>query len=254
MLSSFTGSLSYGRMKIAIGGNTPSSNIITTNLLVNLDANNSSSYSGSGNTWTDVQGNNDATLYGPVYNSANGGYFAFDGVNDYIQIADSADMRATVGGVRTIQTWVRIKSYVDSDGVWGKQFGAPSYDGYSLAIRNNNILRLQMNGGAVNGGYNSSSNVFSTNTWMFVTAVVRFGGGASQSFLYMNDNSTPIVSANNAETSIPNINAPFIFARDVQEGSDYADIDIGALFVYSSALSTSQIADNYNATKSRFES
>jgi hypothetical protein len=48
------------------------------------------------------------------------------------------------------------------------------------------------------------------------------------------------------------IDAPFIFARDVQEGSDYADIDIGALFVYDTALSTTQIAENYNATKSRF--
>lgn len=226
--------------------------IVTTGLLVHLDANNSSSYSGSGNTWVDIQGNNDATIYGPTYSANNGGVFVFDGANDYIQIADSTDLRANTTNVRTVQTWVKIKSYVDADGIWGKQYGAPSYDGYSLAIKTNNILRLQMNGGAVNGGYNSSNNAFTSNTWFLVTAVVRFGGNTNQSLVYVNDNTTPVVSANNAETSIPNINAPFIFGRDVQEGTDYADIDVGALYVYDTALSTTQIAQNYNATKSRY--
>lgn len=227
--------------------------IVSDGLLVYLDASNTSSYSGSGVVWTDLQGSNDATLYGPTYSVTDGGIFVFDGINDYIRLEDSTDLRATIGGVRTIQTWVKIKSYVDSDGIWGKQYGAPSYDGYSLAIRTNNVLRLQMNGGFVNGGYNSANNVFTLNTWMFLTAVVRFGGGAgSPSYLYKDDNTTPLISANNTETSIPSINAPFIFARDVQEGTDYADIDIGALYVYNKALSTSEIAENFNATKTRF--
>lgn len=229
-------------------------NIETSGLLVYLNVSDIDSYPGSGNTWTDTQGANDAILYGPTYSVSNGGTFIFDGLNDYIQINDSADMRAEVGTVRTIQTWVKIKSYVDSDGIWGKQYGnIGGYDGYSLAIRTNNILRLQMNGGTVNGGYNSSNNVFSTSTWMFLTAIVRFGGGAgSPSLLYKDDNSSPLISVSNTETVIPNNDAPFIFGRDVQEGSDYADIDIGALFVYNKALNTTEIANNFNATKTRF--
>ena len=252
MFNGFSNTFRFGKMKVVVA-TPPSGSILTTGLLAYLDASENSSYSGSGSTWTDIQGSNDGTINGPTFSSSNGGYFSFDGVNDTIQIADSADMRATVGGIRTIQTWVRIKSYDDNDGIWGKQYGSPTYDGFSLAIKVGNVLRLQMNGSSVNGGYNSGNNVFNLNTWIFVTAIVRFGGGAgSPSLVYVNDNSTAIISANNTESSIPSIDAPFVFGRDVQEGTDYANIDIGALYVYNAALTTTQIADNYNATKTRF--
>ena len=231
-----------------------SQSIVTDGLLVNLNAGDSASYPGTGTTWTDLQGANDGTISGATYSATDGGIFVFDGVNDIITIADSADMRATVGGVRTLQTWVKIDSYDNGDGIWGKQYGSGGgYDGYSLAIQTNNVIRLQMNGNSVNGGYNSATNAFTLGTWMFLTAVVRFGGGAgAPSLVYKDDNSTPIISQSNAETGITNIDAPFIFARDVQEGTDYADINIGALYVYNKALSTSEIADNYTATKTRY--
>ena len=52
---------------------------VTTNGLVfNLDANDSSSYSGSGNTWNDISGNNNHfNINTATYNNA--GYFIFDG-------------------------------------------------------------------------------------------------------------------------------------------------------------------------------
>ena len=231
-----------------------SQSIITNGLLVNLDASNPSSYPGTGTTWTDLQGSNDATIDGATYSAADSGIFVFDGVNDVITIADSADMRATVGGTRTLQTWVKVDSYDSNDGIWGKQYGASGgYDGYSLALLTNNVIRLQMNGSSVNGGYNSATNAFTLGSWMFLTTVVRFGGGAgAPSLVYKDDNSTPIISQPNAESGIPNINANFVFGRDIQEGTDYADINIGALYVYNRALSTTEIADNYNATKTRY--
>ena len=52
---------------------------------MHLDAGNSSSYSGTGTTWSDLSGNgNHATLVnGPTYSSADGGAIVFDGSNDY---------------------------------------------------------------------------------------------------------------------------------------------------------------------------
>jgi hypothetical protein len=60
-------------------------NIITSSLLVDLDASNLSSYPGSGNTWYDISGNgNHFTLYNGVgFSTNNGGYLTFDGTNDY---------------------------------------------------------------------------------------------------------------------------------------------------------------------------
>lgn len=56
--------------------------------LVSLDAGNSISYPGSGNIWYDISGRYNANLVSyngtgspPIYNSANGGYFMYDGID-----------------------------------------------------------------------------------------------------------------------------------------------------------------------------
>jgi hypothetical protein len=59
------------------------SSIVTSTLLLCLDAGNPRSYPGSGTSWFDISGNgNHFTLFnGITYNSS--GFFTFDGVNDY---------------------------------------------------------------------------------------------------------------------------------------------------------------------------
>ena len=56
---------------------------VTANLILFLDAGDSSSYSGSGTTWTDISGqSNNATLVNGVgYSSDDGGALTFDGSN-----------------------------------------------------------------------------------------------------------------------------------------------------------------------------
>jgi len=57
--------------KIYLGDNLVYSltSLVTSNLIVNIDAENASSYSGSGTTITDLQGNHDATLAGTFNNT-----------------------------------------------------------------------------------------------------------------------------------------------------------------------------------------
>ena len=57
--------------------------IVQSNLVMNLDAGNSSSYSGSGSVWVDLSGNgNDGTLINnPSYSNSSGGSLVFDGSN-----------------------------------------------------------------------------------------------------------------------------------------------------------------------------
>jgi hypothetical protein len=68
-----------------------SPSIVTSGLVLCLDAANPKSYPGSGTTWTDLSGNgNNGTLVnGPTYSSVNGGSIVFDGSNDYISTAYS---------------------------------------------------------------------------------------------------------------------------------------------------------------------
>jgi hypothetical protein len=70
-----------GRTHIATKG------VVQSGLVLNLDAGASTSYPGSGTTWTDLSGNgNTGTLTnGPTYSSSDGGSIVFDGVDDYVQ-------------------------------------------------------------------------------------------------------------------------------------------------------------------------
>ena len=55
-------------------------NLTSSNLVLHLDATNTKSYSGSGNTWYDISGygNNGTLNNGVLYNSY-GGFFELDG-------------------------------------------------------------------------------------------------------------------------------------------------------------------------------
>jgi hypothetical protein len=66
----------------------PTAGIVTSGLVMNLDAGDVTSYPGSGTTWTDLSGNtNTATLVnGPTFNSGNNGYIITDGSDDYIEV------------------------------------------------------------------------------------------------------------------------------------------------------------------------
>jgi hypothetical protein len=77
-------------------------------LVLNLDAGNSSSYPGSGTTWTDLSGNgHNATLInGPTYTSDDGGSLIFDGIDDYATIS-SASALGGFSGDFSIEFWFK---------------------------------------------------------------------------------------------------------------------------------------------------
>lgn len=76
--------------------------VITSGLVLALDAANVRSYPGTGTSWFDLSGNgNTGTLTnGPTFNNNSGGNIVFDGVNDFIQFS-------TVS-VQTVCFWGRM--------------------------------------------------------------------------------------------------------------------------------------------------
>ena len=248
-IASVAGSCGYGRQfQAATGGGIP-----TNGLLIELDASNSSSYGGSGTTWTDIRSGYNGTLVnGPTYTSASPSYFTFDGTDDYVNIADNAAIRPSIGGTVTAIIWAYVTSYVAFDGLISKQFGAGTYDGFSLVFNTTNRMQLNMNGGAVNGIYvSASTNVFSLNTWTMFSCVVRFGGGsANTSKVYVN--ATEVVSAANGESSIPSNTAPLRLVSGIQEGSPYPACRVGSFYYYNRNLTAAEINTVFTATRTRF--
>lgn len=237
---------------------TPTVNSLnTTNLLVELDANNSSSYSGSGTAWTNLRSSGlySATLQnGPSFNNTNK-YFTFDGINQIAEIAATSAINPTVGSSFTVQIWAKVNTLSSEFGSWdgliSKQASSGGYDGYSLNLLNTGNVALKMNGGSFDRTYYSSNGVYS-NGWALYTIVVRFGGGAgSPSYTYVS--TTRVVTANNEESSISNL-ANLQFPRGIQEeDSNFCPADVGAFYLYDTAVSQEDIIRNYDATKSRYE-
>ena len=81
------------------------SNIVTTNLGLNLDAGYTASYPRTGTTWTDISGslNNGTLVNGPVYDGNSGGCIVFDGSDDFVA-ATSASLS---GSAFTLAAWVK---------------------------------------------------------------------------------------------------------------------------------------------------
>ena len=237
--------------------------LLTTNRIIHLDANNSSSYnSSSGSTWTNLDSNGaySATLLNsPIFNSTNDStnkWFTFNGTNQIADISEAAGINPTTTFKPfTIQIWARVNTaspnFASWDGLISKQFGPGSYDGYSLSLSKSGAVILNMNGGSVNGNYYSSTEVYS-NGWALYTIVVSFGGGSvSPSYAYVS--TRRVVTANNTEGSMPSPGAPLQFPKGIQEGDTFCPADVGAFYYYNNtALSQEDIIRNYDATKSRY--
>ena len=74
-------------------------------LVLALDAGNIKSYPGIGTAWTDLSGRGGiGTLTnGPTFNSANGGSFSFDGIDDYV----SSVSNLTLANNFSVSLWLR---------------------------------------------------------------------------------------------------------------------------------------------------
>jgi uncharacterized repeat protein (TIGR02543 family) len=232
--------------------------LLASGRIIYLDANNSSSYPGSGTTWTNLDsgGAYSATLQNsPSFDNTNK-WFTFDGINQIAQIAAAAAINPTTPfSPFTIQIWARVNTaspnFASGDGLISKQFGPGSYDGYSLSLSTSGAVTLNMNGGSVNGNYSSSASVYS-NGWALYTIVVRFGGGSgSPSYSYVS--TRRVVTANNGESSMPSPTAPLQFPRGIQDSTfNFCPADVGAFYLYNTALSQENIITNYDATKSTY--
>jgi len=252
-VGSVEGKTAFGRSQPP----TQSSNIITNGLIIQLDASKSSSYPGTGTIWFDITSTNNGILIPtgtpPTYTAASPSYFSFDGLNQYVDISDVAAIRPSIGGANTAIIWTYITSYTaaSGDGVISKQFGSPSFDGFSLTFNANNALQLNMNGQSVNGNYPSGNNVFSLNTWTMFTCIPRFGGGSGNpSKAYVN--TTEVISAANAESGIPVNTAPLRLVSGIQTGSPYPTCRVGSFYYYNRALSAAEITTMFNGTRTRF--
>jgi hypothetical protein len=249
-----SGALSSASVSINV---TPTvTSLLPTGRIIYLDANNTSSYTGSGTTWTNLDsgGAYSATLNGsPTFNTETdpgNKYFEFNkGVltGQFGQINQAAAINPIMNTPFTIQMWVRINNIGTQGCLFSKVFGDSSYDGYALNYMSNTTLRLHENGSSLVNYFSSVSGVLS-NGWVLYTANIQFGNGSGRkNKIFVNGRQ--VMSATSNDTGIPsptqNLTFPTGFGGE-------GECDIGQFYYYNTELTSTQIIQNFDATKHRY--
>jgi hypothetical protein len=231
--------------------------LTTTNRIIYLDANDASSYSGSGTTWTNLDsgGAYSAALTGsPTFDDTTtpgNKYFDFNrgtATGQYAEITQAAAINPVVNQPFTIQIWARINNVGTQGTLVSKIFGQPQdYDGYNLTYLANTSLQLHMNGLSRDDRFPSATGVLS-NGWRLYTANVQFGnGGGRKNKIFVNGRQ--VLSATSNENNIPNSTQNMTFPAGF--GGD-GECDVGQFLYYNTELSVTQVIQNYDASKPRY--
>jgi hypothetical protein len=233
--------------------------IVTSGLVLNLDANNVSSYSGTGTTWTDLSGqNNNGTLTNGVgYSSVNGGALVFDGVNDYVNVATNPRISNTDF---TYDFWFKINSNTNNYQSLITQIGG-DYVNYSEFSKfrsgestGQGRILFQLQGFRLISNLSATDLIAAGN--INYTAIAKKEGTYYKLYLYRNgvlDNSLNTTLTTVNMTLWPNFNTN-IGRNSANNGGygEYLDGNIYVGRVYNRALSTTEITQNFDATKTRF--
>lgn len=213
--------------------------IVTSGLVLHLDASDTNSYPGSGTTWSDLSGNsNDATLTnGPTFDSADGGSIEFDGTNDYVQIATNSDLTFT--GDFTYETWLLTDVQGGSKHVWKGSTG-------------NTTLQLTNNASPdqliyySNGTGSQQYGVISNDTWNHVV-VTKSGNTVTG---YLNGSQAWTNTPGSSDTH--DFSGVRIGTRST-ENSYYWDGKMAVIRIYEDkGLTATEVQQNYDASKERF--
>lgn len=231
--------------------------IVSSGLKIRLEANDLSSYSGSGTTWSDISSNqyNGVLLNGAQYNSSNGGWFAFDGIDESVQVSDSAvDWRLSASPI-TLQAWVYLNSLTNAFstgcGLFGKQSESFGFDGYHIFTNSLGELRIATNGASFSKTHVSAQKEIAEGQWMMITAILSLSNTDGTIRGYKNTTNI-IHSFHNADGYSESNSLTIARGYSRSTNPDFMNGGVGAFYGYNRELSEKEIENNFNATRRRF--
>jgi len=241
--------------------------IITSGLVVNLDAGYSNSYPKSGTTWYNMGGTNNGTLTnGPIFNSANGGSIEFDGTNDYVEISSSG---IDLGVNFTVQSWANVTRFGGAvGGNWNR--GSIITNAYPYGNNQGFWICCTSQGTAAEGRryipgretffisigqdqYNATAEIGSLTSyvgeWVNLTVSVS---GTSLIKLYINGSEVTYAAQRNGPSSLSYPSLPCSLGVREDNNEEFLQGSIAGTLIYNRRLSDSEVLQNYNAQKGRF--
>lgn len=225
-------------------GLTHSPHIVTDGLTLCLDAANSRSYPGTGTTCTDLSSKKIGTLTnGPSFGDDNGGYFAFDGADDYIQFNSvSATSEATV------ICWWRVENGITNTNAVRHRMW--KIDGnYECRVSRSDTQGSGKGSWTFDiGGSNAvytARRSWDANVWYSIALTHNYSEN------YLKIYTDGVLTDSSTFGTNPNGLGSSLLVGGATTNSMYGDI--ASFSMYNRALSADEIRQNYLATKGRYE-
>ena len=223
--------------------------VITNGLVLHLDAANTRSYPGSGTAWNDLSrsGNNGTLVNGPTFSTNNGGNIVFDGVNDYVNCGIPSTLDFNGQKNITVSSWIYPTAATTSDA----NIITKAYQWY-LNFNNDRKIRVGFYTTTSAFTFFYSNSILTLNQWYNI--VWTYNG--TSIILYINSTLDRTVSETSNMAYGSGVNCNVLIGAEANfcgsPQSRYFTGRISNTLVYNRALSSTEILQNYNATKGRF--
>ena len=218
-------------------------NIVTDGLVFTYDAGSTRSYPGSGTTVSNIIDGLTGTLVnGVAFNSANGGYWDFDGTDDYISIANSNSPQFSANQAFTISYIVYLNRVTGTfmapvmKGSFGSSYGHLIGSSNAFLVYTDSDSSPELN----------ISNMLNNDVDKWVSITQTYDG--SRIYVYRNG-----VLAGQSGTGVGfTINTSNLYLGSNNSTNYYLDGSMATVKMYNKALSAAEVLQNFNAQKSRF--
>lgn len=232
--------------------------IMRNNLTLHLDAANPKSYSGSGTAWNDLSGEgNNYTMYGTVpYLSDNNGCWDFTSLeagtagSSPLGFTASYGMPFSTTESFTIMSWIYQTTDAGQTGLFSNAGGA---DGVRFGPAGGGIYYLISGTADANKEGVLGNGTFSLNEWVHICVVYDrqddLGTGNESVYGYINGEFVESATLPSPQTAIGSASTPGIVR------SNCCQRFIGKLAtmsVYSKALGSTEVKENFRALRGRF--
>lgn len=221
----------------------------TTDLYYRVDFGNTSCYPGTGTTVTDLVSSRAHTVYGgAAWNS--GGYFTFDGVNDYIMTnANMALLANDFTGHSSQGVWVYPTTTAGTRDPWSIFQDSTNQNGWTYT---SSALRVRTQNGSWNTG-----NTWNLNQWQYIVHTFTYGDPTNrQNRVYRNGS---LIYQTPATVNLfLRVESERLLIGAFDNGSNGTTISnyfqgrIGDVHIYRGLLTPQNILDNYNSTKGKY--
>lgn len=225
-------------------------NIVSNGLIMDLDAAKFDSYPKTGTRWYDITWSTSGgtLINGPVFNSSNGGFFSFDGVDDYVTLGS----QSFITNDFTINLWYNLNTNIDKEHFL---FSIGYSSSNSFLITSNSqlgsgqfIQSYYVNTGGLATGRTINSTTI-TNTQIVNLTYTRNNG---LNVIYING--VQQTSRTFTESLFLGSSLQYIlgYAIPRNKTTAYLQGNIYINQIYNRALTQTEITQNYNALKGRY--